>query len=395
METETEYKLLEAFVVDNPELEELESELQKFNVFEALGAVRQELRHSDFLAFLFDPNQNHNLGDAFLKRFLKRALSAPGISDIPFSPIDLDACDLHDTAVYREWHNIDILIVAEEAELAIILENKIDSGESPGQLGRYYETVTKHFPRFKLICFYLTPDGGIPTNDDYIPISYGLVASVTESIVTAKESALGPDILAVLKQYVQMLRRYIVGESEIARLCQTIYKKHRKALDLIFEHKPDLQADIRAHLEDKIAQTPDLIKDYCSKAYVRFLPAEWDIPILSEGSGWVNSNRLLLFECENTSSLVVLRLYIGPGNQATREKLYSVAQTNAGLFKAKGNLSAKWKSLYSQKFLTEKDIRENSLEAVKDKIDKRWHTFVTVDLPRIQSAFSNEDWMSA
>jgi hypothetical protein len=40
---------LEAFVLDNPELEELEGNLVQFNLFEAIGATRMEVRHSDFL----------------------------------------------------------------------------------------------------------------------------------------------------------------------------------------------------------------------------------------------------------------------------------------------------------------------------------------------------------
>lgn len=34
-------ELLERFVVDNKDLEKLESELAKFNIFEAIGVVRQ------------------------------------------------------------------------------------------------------------------------------------------------------------------------------------------------------------------------------------------------------------------------------------------------------------------------------------------------------------------
>ena len=41
-------------VVGNSDLEELEGRLEKFNIFEAIGVVRQELRHSNFLAFLLE-----------------------------------------------------------------------------------------------------------------------------------------------------------------------------------------------------------------------------------------------------------------------------------------------------------------------------------------------------
>ena len=44
--------LLEDFVVGNPDLTRLETELAQFNLFEAIGVVRSEVRHSDFLAYL-------------------------------------------------------------------------------------------------------------------------------------------------------------------------------------------------------------------------------------------------------------------------------------------------------------------------------------------------------
>src|SRR5215212_6607283 len=67
---------LDAFVVENADLEALEGLSEQFNIFEAIGVVRQELRHSDFLAFLLDPRQNHRLGDAFVRRLLQKILIA-------------------------------------------------------------------------------------------------------------------------------------------------------------------------------------------------------------------------------------------------------------------------------------------------------------------------------
>ena len=67
-------KFLEALAVGNPDLERLESLIARFNMFEALGVVRQELRHSDFLAFLLDPRGSHGLGAAFARSLLQRIL---------------------------------------------------------------------------------------------------------------------------------------------------------------------------------------------------------------------------------------------------------------------------------------------------------------------------------
>ena len=63
---------LETLVVDDPDLARLESLISESNIFQALGVVRAEVRHSQLLAFLLDPTESHRLGDAFLRRFLQR-----------------------------------------------------------------------------------------------------------------------------------------------------------------------------------------------------------------------------------------------------------------------------------------------------------------------------------
>lgn len=393
MQNDSDYNVLEKFVVGNSDLEELEIQLEKFNIFEAIGVARQELRHSNFLAFLLNPSQNSGLGQTFLKRFLLKAISGAPTSELSITPIDLDSWDLHNVVVYREWQNIDILILEESIRLAIIIENKIDGTESADQLKRYHDTVKKRFPDYDIVCLYLTPEGDIPSQENYIPISYGLVCQVVETLIETKESILGSDLLTLLKNYAEMLRRHIVGESEIAKLCQKIYRKHQKALDLIFEYKPDLHVGIRHYLEELIGGNPDLIKDHCSKAYIRFLPKDWDVPNLNKGEGWVSTNRIMLFEFYNGPEKVALRLYIGPGDQQIREKLYSVASANRKIFKASGSLRPKWKSIYTRNFATKNDLQDNEYEVIAEKIGKQWQKFLEDDLPVIRDVIRGEVWI--
>jgi hypothetical protein len=97
-------KALEALVVDNDDLERLELLIGEFNIFEAIGALRQELRHSSLLAFLLDPCENHSLGDALLRRLLQRAL-ADAPEKAPVAPVDLDVWDMDEVEVRREHAN--------------------------------------------------------------------------------------------------------------------------------------------------------------------------------------------------------------------------------------------------------------------------------------------------
>lgn len=236
---EHDRKALEALVVGNPELEQLEAQLDQFNLFEAIGAVRQELRHSDFLCFLLDPRQPHGLGDTFVKRLLQQILAAATGATALITSVDLDLWDLDGVVVEREWQNIDLFLRDETHRFFVIIENKIDSGEIPGQLGRYREVACAHYPGYQMIGLFLTPDGALPSDESYLPVSYGAVCAVLEGRAKSRASTLGADVLTTIVHYTQMLRRHIVGDSDIAELCRRIYQRHRRALDLIYEHRPD------------------------------------------------------------------------------------------------------------------------------------------------------------
>ena len=248
--------LLESLVVNNRELEKLEALLAQFNIFESLGAVRHELRHSDFLAFLLDPNQNHGLGDEFARRLLQGVLMSAGKQQLSVTPIDLDVWDLSSLVVQREWQNIDILLLVETRKLAVIIENKIGSVEHSNQLQRYRETVLRQYPDWKLLSLYLTPDGDTPSDGNYTATSYPTICEIVEQLADRRSSTLGADIRTLMTHYTQMLRRHILTESPIAQLCRDIYKKHKAALDLIYEHRPDQQAAVRELLEGLIARLP-------------------------------------------------------------------------------------------------------------------------------------------
>ena len=65
-----EEDLLENFIFDS-NLKELEKkyELNNFNIFDCLKLTRAEIRHSNFLAWLLDPNEAHGFEDYFLTAF--------------------------------------------------------------------------------------------------------------------------------------------------------------------------------------------------------------------------------------------------------------------------------------------------------------------------------------
>ena len=378
-------KALEDLVLDHL-LEELEARIEKFNVFEAIGAVRQESRHSDFLAFLLHPTQNHGLGDVFLKRLLQKAIAYSENNELSITQIDLDIWDLSQAEVLREWERIDIFVLDQTNQLVTVIENKISSKESTGQLKRYREKIEHLYPNFKKIFLYLTPDGDDPSDKNYLRLDYSLICELVENLANSRASILGTDVVTVMKHYTEMLRRHIVSESEIAELCQKIYTKHQQALDLIFERRPDIQALIRKILEDLINENDELVKDHYTKGEIRFAVKQWDeVPKLLEA--YRRSKRMLFFDFHNEPTKLSLHLYIGPGPNETRENIHKIAVESKTLFnKAGGKIGTKWKTIYKNDFLKAKDYEDVDKEELQKKIENRWNKFITKDLPAIKES---------
>ncbi len=386
--------LLEAFVVENRDLERLEALLAEFNIFEAIGAVRQELRHSDFLSFLLDPSQNHGLGDAFLKRFLKHVVIRA--ADSPVSAVEIDVADMQHAVVMREWRNIDILVRDDENRLVCAIENKLGSREHSGQLSRYHDVVTREFPDYRALFIYLTPEGDVPSDEAYIPMSYGEIADLVDIVREVHESTLGADVSTLMKHYTAMLRRHIVSDSEIAELCRRIYRRHKQALDLIFEYRPDLQLEIAEFLDRLIeeAREDGLVPDHSSKRYPRFPLTEWDDnPALLTGEGWTPSGRLLLFEFGNKPDRLTLYLLIGPGPDVIRRKLHETALQHPKVFRGAGKrLYSKWTMIYKRPFLRRADYEDPDFETLTEKIRKEWAKFLADDLPAIRNIINGIEW---
>ena len=160
--TKADLEALKALEANAAELERIETLLDRFNVFEAIGFVGQEVKHSRFLAFLLDPKQNHGLGDLFLKSLLREVATSAAKTSVPIVlPEDFGATDLAQTLVHREHQHVDILLTNEDHKLAVIFENKIWTAEHSDQLSRYYRTVKDSYPGWHIFGIYLSPFGGV------------------------------------------------------------------------------------------------------------------------------------------------------------------------------------------------------------------------------------------
>ncbi len=373
---------LRALEADASKLQHLESLTNRFNVFETIGFINQELTHSRFLAFLLDPRQSHGLGDVFLAKFLNEASLH----------LDLHDKDLDLTLVHREWQHVDILLVNETHRFAVIIENKIWTTEHSDQLDRYYRIVRKGYPGWQVFGVYLTPYGSSPSHEAYSFLSYETVCEVLDEVLEEAGSMLASsDVRMSVEHYVQMVRRRILEDPEIVRLCQQIYRKHKQALDLIYKHRPDHQASNRRILTNLVGNTEGLVLTGKWRGYVWFHLMEWEASALQVNN---DPNGFFRFVFHNSPDGVDLYLETSPGNEATRRGLFEMGKKDEALFNSLVDPDTdEWPSLYHRTFLTPELSEDGTDHEREDEIRRQWGAFLIEDLPRIRAAIKKETWI--
>ena len=273
---------LERFIVDNDDLAELEAEVAQFNVFDALRMVNNEIRHSNFLAWLLDPSESHGQGAVFLRAVLMDLLRSAPVADRPMSPVDLDGVDMRGVVIRREWKNIDLLIAAEEPRFVVAIENKIGAGEHSNQLQRYGEIVGREFPDADSLFVFLTRDQEEPSDEAWCAYDYSSLYEAIDRVVRVHGDTIGAEVRVFLDQYLEMLRRRFMDDEKIDRLVERIYQNHRQALDIIIDRKPDGRGSLLEVFADRLKEDGEFWRYDTTGVKCRFMPAEWE-SIIPEG----------------------------------------------------------------------------------------------------------------
>ncbi len=416
--SQVQMEALEKFIINNKDLEVLEAKISRFNIFEAIGMVRREIKHSNFIAFLLDPSQKHLLGDIFLKRVLTHiSLNA---ENLPLSSIEIAIANFNDAEVKREWKHIDLLIYSQINKCVCVFENKVDSSERPNQLENYENTVDREFPDYKKVFIYLTKEGDSASRDNWVVLSYKDLVDIFDAIGNERKSMISEDIYLSIRHYIDLVRKHLLGESGIADLCrniyrqhrmaieiiyaskdieesgnteicQKIYKQHRPAIEMIYEHRSDLRAYIKEFLEQIIAESDNLAQEENTLLWIRFAPREWDeLSFQTSCSRWTPSSRLLLFEFWNREQSLELRLVIGPGELEIKNIIYNtLRRLNLSGVKRCQIRDSKWTQSYIISVLDPSDYKNTNLRDLEEKIKEFWLNYINGDMKVIRQAIRN------
>jgi hypothetical protein len=377
-------KRLADLVMLDEDFAKLEQILDIFCPFEAVGMVRQEIRHAHFLAYYLDPNRPHGFGDACLRAFLTKAIEAQGkTGPSGIGILDIHMMDLQNASVRREWRDIDLLIEIPSAEFALAAELKIDAAEGKGQLAKYKKTLEEEHPTWSLYFAFLTKSGEDASDDqaeNWVALGLDTVARGLQQVVDRVEGE-SPSI-SMLKAYLDMLRRHHLSNDRLEQIATDLWKRHREALQFLVERQPNALSDAMSRIsEQKDAIALKLSKETGLKVVfdsasgttdIRFAVVEWDDVLGLKGkSTWTESQRFILLALSRGPNNVKVILQLGKGDKATRDEIYKRLRSEGAPIKNPSRFTSEWKRLSSETLLTIKDDDELEAKDLYESLEKK------------------------
>lgn len=399
------YSKLERLFVANPEFEELEKAIDVFCPFEAIGMVRQEVRHAHFLSYILDPNRPHGFGTecirALMTTFARVALLSH--SDSVLSPLDVHLTAFQTATVRREWERIDLLIELPEQKIIIAIELKIDASEHSEQLSRYRDKVRRHWPEenWKHFFLFLTKRGDDPTEverEKWLPIPLDEYVSELDILVSKEIGNL--DARRLLANYLSMLRRHHLKNEKLEDLAARLWSQHYDALAYLVDQRPNPLKDIyKAVFDQRFAITEaisDLIPfklevDDCTPSSLHFAVADWDDLPGFRTASWTSTKRILLIEVERGKGADIpirIRFVLGKGDPAVRQAIYDTLKTHGTFEKltAREKFSNEWTRLTSYTIKPYNPDEERDVDSIAADIKDAIVKYAVKNVPLYDAA---------
>lgn len=241
--SKNDLEILKEFINDKEAQEKfnaIKNSVMDFNIFEITGLGNQEIKHSNTLAWLFGDNE-HGLKYQILERFLKFTLENGNNTSESYENLEKYLkIQEKNIRIFRESYNIDLLLIDENNKLVITIENKVEADEGEEQLLKYRKFIDDKYKDFERIYIFLTKDGHSPKDkseqSQWLTVTYKMIG---ESIKYALKDNNPPQKAnIILSSYVDLLkRRNIVSNEKLQNLCEQIWDKYEKELQILINYK--------------------------------------------------------------------------------------------------------------------------------------------------------------
>jgi hypothetical protein len=307
----------------DPGFQRLEGRFGQFCPFEAVGMVRAEIRHSNYLGYILNPFRPHGFGTSILSAFLRCALTEEVMSTI-------DESALNDAEIRREWRNIDLLILLPKAKRVVAVELKIDASQSSDQLHRYRTIVEATWPAsegWRYEYLFLTKHDEAPNDASWTEFKlHDLVDSLGQFAEVGQHR--DTQARAMLQSYISMMRKHHLGDKELERAARELWSKHADALTFLMDRRPDPLQELFEQIKDEgsafsTSISPSgasVVADKHGKRILRYAFEPWDnLAAFKTARDWTNTRRLVLLEIKKDETSIRAHLMIGPGTTPDRD----------------------------------------------------------------------------
>jgi hypothetical protein len=240
---------------------------RNFSLFDVLGVENNELVHSNFLAWLLTPNENHGLGTTFIKKTLKLIASRSrflNINDLDFGKLQVNREES------GEQGRLDIRIFDPSGLFQCVIENKIKSAEGERQTLRYFEEWSGYYQKEMFVFLSLDPNQKPLAKENYVTINYEDIRSLLlESNPTVHKTKY------LIKNYLNTLEQIIMafkfqGFSEKSKLYFEFYQQIKDVQKAWEKDRQLLLDTVSQQLTDYLSQTGTAWKTQKRQGYFGF-----------------------------------------------------------------------------------------------------------------------------
>ena len=284
----------------------------KFNVFDILNIKRQELRHSDFLAFLLNPVRSGEIGRQFLQAFL--SILAKENPELKLDFFKMFYGNFESVTVKREYKNIDILLDVQLSgkDYIFVIENKVDSGEQfyedkeiKGQLEKYQKIISAEYKRHTPVFLFLSPDKRQPSKKGWKAIDYRLIYSALSMVNT---DLADNTLKTLITDYKKLIRGQFKMETD---------KKLKEGALKIYNANADIFNFIFENLPNRVKETAEIIREFISSLDWVKLESQRQNAFINFSVNEISNLRadLQIFFQINVNDLSITAYMLGGGEQ--------------------------------------------------------------------------------
>lgn len=376
---------VEDLLVNDDDFIQLEKEFDQFCPFEALGMVRSEVRHGNFLAYMLNPSRPHGFHSEVLRAFLlavsRTSLSTRGAFHL--KPLDVHLMDIQHADVRREWRNIDLLIVINSEKIVIPVELKVESTQGVDQLSRYRKIAESEWPTdqgWRHVNVFLTKYEEEPVDaHHWQPLTLDNLVKELELIVGKTHAGPGSESLDA---YLRMLRKHHLDDIRLEEIARKLWSRHREALEFLAERQPDAAGNLFDALKDRKTDILKSLKDNGInvvldadyKTIIRFAFERWDSLPGFKSSNWTESKRLVLLELKRERAKISAYLYLGPSQEEFRKEYVSLLGA-ARLHRPNARAGRDWMCLAKAEMLPDQIDDEIDLDTSIEILTKNLQLF--------------------